>query len=112
MTYYFCISEGLADFTPTTQDFYAVETEKEFHEFVKLACEQWERNLPEPNETHGDEFYSYEFRMPSEGENNYSQRLRISASDDFVLDITGMTEADYMREMGDMNDRANCGGKF
>lgn len=27
--------------------------------------------------------------------------LRIYASEDFVLDVTGMTESDYQREMGE-----------
>lgn len=99
MTHYFCISSGMADFTPSTQDFYSAETDAEFQEIVKTACDQWERNLPEPDETRGDEFYCHEFRMPREGENNYSQRLRIAASEDYVLDITGMTEAEYFREI-------------
>lgn len=101
MAHYFCIAEGMADFSPTTQEFYAAETESEFREIVKAACEAWENNLPDADETRGDEFYAYEFRMPREGENNYSQRLRIAASDDFVLDVIGMTESDYQREMGD-----------
>lgn len=98
MAYYFCISEGMADFTPTTQDYHSAENETEFREIIKSACEQWERNLPEPDETRGDEFYCYEFRMPRDGENNYSQRLRIYASEDFVLDVTGMTKEEFERE--------------
>jgi hypothetical protein len=112
MTYYFCIAEGMADCTPNTQDFYAVETRSEFEHTVKAACEFWEAALPEADETRGDEFYAYEFRLPREGEDNYSQRLRIAASDDFVLDIIGMTESDYQREMGGIEDRANEGGEF
>lgn len=101
MPYYFCIAEGMADFTPTTQDFYCVQSESEFRHTVQAACDFWESSLPDPDDTRGDEFYAHEFRMPREGENNYSQRLRISASDDFVLDVIGMTESDYQREMGD-----------
>ena len=101
MAHYFCISEGMADFTPTTQNYYSAENETEFREIIKSACEAWENNLPDADESRGDEFYAYEFRMPREGENNYSQRLRIAASDDFVLDVIGMTESDYQREMGE-----------
>jgi len=98
MTHYFCIATGMADFSPATQDYYSADSEEEFREIVKAACASWETNLPEADDTRGDEFYSYEFKMPRDGENNYSQRLRIDASSDYVLDVIGMTESDYARE--------------
>jgi hypothetical protein len=96
--FFFCIAIGQADFMPDDQRYHAVETETEFRDIVKNACDQWERDLPEADETQGDEYYVHEFHMPREGEGNYSQRLRIAASTDWSLDVIGMTESEYLRE--------------
>lgn len=98
MTHYFCIATGQADFLPTSQDYHSAADETEMRAIVAAACEQWEKEMPEADDTRGDEFYSHEFRMPREGENNWSQRLRIDASSDYVLDVIGMTADEYARE--------------
>lgn len=98
MTHYFCIATGMADCTPNDQQFHAAADEAEMREIIANECAEWEKSLPEPGETRGDEFFAYEFRMPREGEDNYSQRLRIAASEDWVLDVIGMTQADFERE--------------
>lgn len=95
MAHYFCIATGLADFTPTSQDYHSAETESDFHEILKTASEAWQAELD------GEEFYSYEFRMPREGESNYSQRLLIAAGEDYVLDVIGMTAEEFERESGE-----------
>lgn len=103
MTHYFCIATGTADFSPTSQDYHTVETESEFREIVKSACDEWASEYAErpTDETRGDEYYRHEFRMPRAGEDNYSQRLMIGASDDWVLDVIGMTAEEFERESGE-----------
>ncbi len=98
MTYYFCIATGMADCTPIDQQFHSAADGAEMREIIALECAEWEKSLPSPDSTRGDEFYAHEFRIPREGEDNWSQRLRISASEDYVLDVIGMTQADFERE--------------
>lgn len=100
MTHYFCIAIGMADCTPNSQEYHSAESADEMREIIAAACEQWERDLPEPSEKFsiGGEFYSYEFRAPRDGENNWSQRLRIHGSTDCVLDVIGMTAGEFDRE--------------
>lgn len=100
MTHYACIAHGMADYMPNDQSYIQADTAEELARLVADACRAWEDGLPEPDETQGDEFYSYAFRHPREGENNYSQRLRIHASTDWVLDVIGMTADEYEREAG------------
>lgn len=93
MTHFVCIAIGQADFLPDAQDYFAAETAQELQDIIANACRDWESQLE------GESFYAYDFRMPRDGENNYSQRLRISAGDrDFVLDVIGMTQSEYERE--------------
>lgn len=92
MAHYFCIAVGMADCTPNSQDYRIASDETEFREIVCAACEQWHKDQDHT------EFRAYEFRMPKEGENNYSQRLLISMAEDWVLDVIGMTSDDWARE--------------
>jgi hypothetical protein len=61
-------------FFPTSSFYISAETPQELAELVAEQCADWERTLADVY-PQSDEFYAYEFRQPSEGENNYSQRL-------------------------------------
>lgn len=104
MPYFFCVAIGAADFSPNVQEYHRAETVAEMCGIIKTSCAEWieeYRNRP-TDDTRGDEFYQYEFRLPRDGENNWSQRLLIGASDDWVLDVIGMTEDEYEREGEDL----------
>jgi hypothetical protein len=97
MTHYACIAIGDADFLPDEQLYISAETPQELAELVAEQCADWERTLADVY-PQSDEFYAYEFRLPNEGENNYSQRLRIAGGGARVLDVIGMTQDEFERE--------------
>ena len=99
MAFYVCFATGLADCTPNDQSYHSFETVEGLRYAVREACEMWERELIGDNSPSASEhFYSHEFRAPREGENNWSQRLRIASDCDWVLDVIGMTADEYARE--------------
>lgn len=91
MTHFACIAIGMADCTPNSQTYIEAATALELATLVSDACHEWD----EEEEQSG---YCYSFRNPGEGESNYSQRLRIARDRDWVLDVIGMTEADFRHE--------------
>lgn len=95
MPHFFCIAIGDADFMPNEQTYYQAGDDAEFREIIAAACAEWEKQR---EDAASDEFYAYELRVPQEGENNYSQRLRIAEGGGDVLDVIGMTESDWERE--------------
>jgi hypothetical protein len=95
MTHYFCIAIGDADFMPNSQEYHSAENESEMREIIAGACAEWERQRMDCD---SDEFYSHAFRMPRDGEDNYSQRLRIAEGGGDVLDVIGMTHESFERE--------------
>lgn len=112
MTFYFCVSTGMADFLPSTQDYYACQTEAEVLEVVesaKAAFKQSESDAfyasDRQHPAAGHLPHEYVFRMPREGEDNWSQRVMVGRFEDTCLDITGMTFAEFCREQGEMEDR-------
>lgn len=92
MAHYFCIAVGMADCAPNAQDYCVAEDEREFQEILDTARAEWIAFQD------GTEYRSHEFKMPRNGEDNYSQRLLISMVEDWVLDVIGMTEDDWRRE--------------
>ena len=103
MAHYFCIAVGMADCTPNSQEYFCASSAEMPH-IIKTACDEWiaEYNERPTDDTRGDEFFQYEFKMPRDGEDNYSQRLLIGGSDDWVLDVIGMTADDWAREAEDL----------
>lgn len=105
MTHYFCLATGMADCTPNDQQYHSAETVDEMRDIIATAMAEWiaeYRDRPSSEEC-GDEFYQYEFRAPRDGEDNWSQRLLIGASEDWVLDVIGMTEDEWNRESEDLS---------
>lgn len=100
MTHYACIAIGDADFLPDEQLYISAETPEELAELVAAQCADWENTLAEVY-PQSDEFYAYAFRLPRDGENNYSQRLRIAGGGARVLDVIGMTQEEFERESGE-----------
>lgn len=99
MTHYICIVTGAADFLPDSQEYHACETSQELAETIAAACNAFDDAEREKGSVGA---HAYDFRMPREGENNYSQRIRVSRTEDYVLDVIGMTADEYARE-------AECG---
>lgn len=97
MTHYACIAIGDADFMPDEQFYISAETGEELAEIVAEQCRDWENSLAEVYPD-SDEFYSYAFRIPRDGEDNYSQRLRSVGMGTRVLDVIGMTQESFERE--------------
>lgn len=101
MTHYVCIAIGKADCLPDDQIYVSADSDTELREaitthldeFDSVWCEEGEGEQSGPPRR-------YDFRMPSLGENNWSQRLRIARDADMVLDVIGMTEDEFRREMG------------
>lgn len=100
MTHYACITIGDADYMPDEQLYISAETPQELAELAAEQCATWEATLADVYPK-SDEFYAYEFRLPSDGENNYSQRLRIAGGGARVLDVIGMTQEEFERESGE-----------
>ena len=104
MAYYVCIAIGATAFlaAPDNQIYISAGSGAELleaiavhtSEFDDVWCEGGEGEQSGPPHRHA-------FRMPSEGENNWSQRLRIARDADMVLDVIGMTEEEYGRESAD-----------
>lgn len=93
MAHFFCIAEGMADFSPNSQNYHTAENAEEFAAIVQKACEEFDKACE-------GESHRYAFRVPGEGVNNYSQRVRSARHYDTVLDIIGMTADEYEREAG------------
>lgn len=104
MAYFICVATGMADCTPNDQQYHRAETRKELSAIVNQCCAEWVAEYSDrpTDDTRGDEYYRYGFVPPRDGEDNYSQRLLIGGSDDWVLDVIGMTEDEYNRESEDL----------
>lgn len=94
MPYYICI----ADCTPNNQDYYEARNITELRQIVRDACKAFDEELdaywPWPDSAH-----KYAFKDPyGTHENNWSQRVRIARNSDRVLDVIGMTMADYREQ--------------
>lgn len=91
MAYYVCIAVGMADFMPDTQEYHFAENEMELRAIINDACVEFDSQEDSAP-------YTYDFRMPREGQTNYSQRLRIAKDTGRVLDVIGMTQEEFDRE--------------
>jgi hypothetical protein len=96
MTHYARIEIGDAD-CPDERLYVSAETALELAGIVAAQCQTWQDTLGEVY-PQSDEFYAYEFRLPGDGENNYSQRLRIAGGGDRILDVTGLTREEFKQE--------------
>lgn len=111
MTFFVCFAKGMADCTPDEQSYHDFDTVEGLLYAVEQECEMFERDDAESHFWNSDKRETvdpagrlpirYQFRVPREGENNYSQRICISRFSDRVLDVIGMTEDDYRRENGE-----------
>lgn len=80
------------------QEYICASSKRELRAAISQACRDWEAN-ERANNPRG-KIYRYPFRTPSSPSvTNWSQRLRNSCASDWVLDVIGMTESEYEREM-------------
>ncbi len=102
MAYYVCIAIGMAGCQPDDRIYISANSGAELLEAVTLHTSEFDGVWcwGGEGEQSGDP-YRHAFRMPREGENNWSQRLRIARDADMVLDVIGMTEEEYGRESAD-----------
>ena len=96
--FYVCIATGMADCSPDHQHYVSTLTAQELAATVDEArnefiAEELADGFPEP--------YLYDFRVPrSASHTNWQQRIAIGHEHDRVLDVIGMTEADWRKEVG------------
>ena len=97
MAYFVCIAIGQGDFSPHRQEYLSAGSTRELRSIVARACRDWEAEERADNPR--GKIYRYPFRAPSTPSvTNWSQRLRIGSASDWVLDVIGMTEAEFERE--------------
>jgi len=109
MTHYACVEIGDEDSAPVEQSYISAETGAELAAIVAQHCAQWEADLAS-NYPDSDEFYAHQFREPNEGESNYSQRLRIAGGGAWVLDVRGLTVAEFTLEPDGNQECGQCEG--
>lgn len=88
--FYACVAIGMADCTPTVQNYISGVTQEEFAEELLQVTQEWDAENPH--------HHVYAFRMPRRGEDNYSQRIRVAKEEDYVVDVIGMNGDDWERE--------------
>lgn len=93
--YYACFADGMADFMPNEQTYFEADTVAELLAAIADECDAFDAD---ENST------PYKHDLPptaiavlnSEGSaDSLNWRVRISRDTDRVLDVIGMTEADY-----------------
>lgn len=96
--FYVCIMTGMASCAPDDAQYISAETAEELTEQVEQArtefiAEELGDGFPEP--------HLYDFRAPSSAlVTNWQQRLCIGKDHDRVLDVIGMTEDDWLKQIG------------
>ena len=96
--FYVCIMTGMAACAPDETHYVSAETAEELSEQVEAArtefiAEELGDGYPEP--------YLYDFRAPSSATvTNWQQRIAIGKDHDRVLDVMGMTEDTWLKQIG------------
>lgn len=97
---YFCIADGMADFMPNMQDYHHCSNISEAREVIRLAVESFasEYSASEAPYFHVVPDHVWQI-MEDRGASSVNWRLCIARNEDRVLDVIGMTQEEYSREM-------------
>lgn len=97
---YFCIADGMADYSPNSQDYHHCATIDDAREVIRAAVESFLSDYPASDAPHCYVMPDHVWQiLHDRGASSLNWRLCIARDEDRVLDVIGMTEAEYSREM-------------